>query len=180
MEMGMDWNALGLEIHEAARKVFDDLKKAHPEEEVYAYALYTDSGAMTVLGSANSVRGFEKAISQQPDTSPATLAYYKWATSEWAYEGWKSSYFNEISEQLRTSKDRADFSSFKRNILASMKGALKKLDEEGFFGTGAEREKVVLFISVTDDDSAESVENESAILLNPKSIAEKFALRYER
>jgi hypothetical protein len=177
--MGMDWNALQHKICKAARKAFDDLRKAHPEEEFYAYALYTDSGAMTVLGSANSVRGLEKAISQQSDALAATLAYYKWATPEWAYEGWKSSYFKETSEQIGTSNDRAAFPSFKRNVLVSMTGALKKLDDEGFFGAGAEREKVVLFISVTDDDSAESIENESANVLNPKSVFEKFALRYE-
>jgi hypothetical protein len=92
----MDWNALEFEIYKAARDAFDDLRKAHPDEEFYAYALYTDGDAMTVLASANSLRGFAKAVSQQSDTSAATLAYYKWATSEWACEGWKSSYFKEI------------------------------------------------------------------------------------
>jgi hypothetical protein len=175
----MDWNTLELEIYKAARNAFDDLRGAHPDEEFYAYALYTDGDAWTVCPAANSLRGFEKAISQQPDPSAATLAYYKWATSEWAYEGWKSSYFREISAQLRAWENRADLATFKRNVAASMIGALKKLDADGFFGAGVEREKLALFISVTDDDSAESVENESAKLLNPKSVYERFAPRYE-
>src|SRR5215475_6857877 len=78
MEMGMDWNALELKICEAARKAFDDLKKAHAEEQFYVYALYTDGDATTVLGSANSVLGFEKTVSQQSDMSTSTLTYYKW------------------------------------------------------------------------------------------------------
>jgi hypothetical protein len=175
----MDWNALEFEIYKTARNAFDDLRKAHPDEEFYAYALYTDSDAWTVCPAANSLRGFAKAVSQQSDTSAPTLAYYKWATSEWAYEGWKSSCFKEISAQLRASENRAYLAMFKQSVAAAMMGALKKLDADGFFGVGAEREKVVLFISVTDDDSAESVENESARLLNPKSIYERFALRHE-
>jgi hypothetical protein len=176
----MDWIALEFEIYKAARNAFDDLRKAHPEEEFYAYALYTDGDAMTVCPSANSLRAFAKAASQQSDTSASDLAYYKWATSEWAYEGWKSSYFKEISTQLRASEEnRANLATFKRSVAASMMGALKMLDADGFFGVGAEREKLVLFISVTDDDSAESAENESARLLNPKSVYERFAPRYE-
>jgi hypothetical protein len=175
----MDWNALEFEIYKAARNAFDDLRKTHPDEEFYAYALYTDSDACTVCPAANSLRGFAKAVSQESDLSAADVAYYKWATSEWAYEGWKSSYFREISAQLRASENRANFATFKRGVAASMIGALKKLDADGFFGVGAEREKLVLFISVTDDNSAESVENESARLLNPKSVYERFALRYE-
>jgi hypothetical protein len=179
----MDWNALEYEIYRAARNAFDDLRKAHPDEEFYAYALYTDSDAGTVCPAANSLREFAKAVSQESDLSAADLAYYKWATSEWAYEFGKASYFKEISAQLMASvlalENQANHATFKRNVAASMTGALKKLDADGFFGVGAEREKLVLFISVTDDDSAESVENESARLLNPKSAYERFALRYE-
>lgn len=174
----MDWNALELEIYNATRKAFEDLRREHSNEEFYAYALYTDSDAMTVQASANSLHGFEKAVSHQSDTSAATLAYYKWATSEWAYEGWKASFFKEISAQLRTSESRKSLATFKQNVSAAMTGALKKLDAEGFFGVNAEREEVVLFISVTDDDQAQSVEDDSARLLNPRSVSERFARRY--
>jgi hypothetical protein len=35
-----------------------------------------------------------------------------------------------------------------------MVAALKLLESEGFFGTGAERNKIVLFVSISNDDDA--------------------------
>ncbi|WP_049973835.1 DUF4303 domain-containing protein [Azospirillum sp. B4] len=121
----MDWTALKTRIVNATRKAVSDLRLAHGTDTVYAYALYTDSGAMTVVLSANSVQGFDAAVSSQGDRSPATLAYYKWATAEWAYEGWGGPEFKDICTDLRTSPDRRDFSKFKAALLDTMTGALK-------------------------------------------------------
>lgn len=175
----MEFETLSEKISEAARKAFLDLRSSHADEEFYAYALYTDSGVMTVLASANSVQSLEKITEEEEDRSPETLAYYKWATSEWAYEGWRSVEFKEISANLRNSPDRGPFDKFRKNVFQSMIKALKTLDEEGFFGTGAAREKLVLFVTVTDDNEAEAMENASAKILNSPSLYEKFSKRYD-
>lgn len=50
-----DFSDFKKEIAQAAKGSFEDLRAAHPEEHFYAYALYTDSDAMTVVPAANSL-----------------------------------------------------------------------------------------------------------------------------
>lgn len=181
----MEWKEVTEKIYESTKKVFGDLMHSRAGEEFYAYALYTDSSAMTVMPAANSVQGLERRFAKEEDKSAASLAYYKWVTSEWLYEAWQSDEFSQISAELRdylfssNFADGNDEDQFRKRVLQSMNEALKKLDNEGFFGEGEAREKLVLFITLTDDDSAEAVENESAKILNSASSFEEFVRRYE-
>jgi uncharacterized membrane protein YebE (DUF533 family) len=175
----MQWEELRKLISEATLKFFCDLRETHTDEDFYAYALYTDSSAMTVLPSVNSTQKLQQIIEKAEDKTLSSLAYYKWATSEWAYEGGQTDGFREISKKLRNSADRECFDQFKQKVLQTMIAALKALDEDGVFGTGVQREQVVLFITIVDDNDAEKIENESAKLLNPFSIYDIFIRRYE-
>jgi hypothetical protein len=56
--------------------------------------------------------------------------------------------------------------------------ALRQLDAEQFFGTGDARDRVTLFVSVSDDDGALDIETKSAEVLNPPPVAAAFAKRY--
>lgn len=44
--------------------------------------------------------------------------------------------------------------------------AMKRLDNKGFFGTGEDREKVVINVEIAPPDG---IEKENALFLNPKS-----------
>ncbi|WP_373233277.1 DUF4303 domain-containing protein [Cohnella sp.] len=181
----MEWKEVTTKIYESTKRAFGDLMHSRADEQFYAYALYTDSSAMTVVPAANSVQGLERRFTEEEDKSAASLAYYKWATSEWFYEAWQDDEFSHISDELRdylfssNFSDQNDEDQYRKRVLQSMIEALKKLDDEGFFGEGEAREKLVLFITLTDDDSAEAVENESAQILNSASAYEKFVGRYE-
>lgn len=52
------------DIADAARATFKALRALHPDEHFYAFALYTDSGAMTVVPAANSVEGLRRMRAQ--------------------------------------------------------------------------------------------------------------------
>jgi hypothetical protein len=56
--------------------------------------------------------------------------------------------------------------------------ALRLLDQEGLFGVGAERERITLFVTISDDNGAEELENISAKLLNPPAVFDRFIKRY--
>lgn len=173
----MDWSVLSDEIYEATKKAFVSLEEAFPSEDFYAYALYTDSGAMTVVPAANSLQGLQSKLDDDNDQS--LTSYYQWASSEWKYEAWKSEEFAHISKALRESPERVRFDVFKENLIKAMVLALKKMDNDGFFGEGAKRKKITLFITISDDDSAEWVENESAKALNPPDTADLFLNRFD-
>ncbi|WP_254217692.1 DUF4303 domain-containing protein [Burkholderia multivorans] len=56
---------------------------------------------------------------------------------------------------------------------------LRLLDQEGLFATGAEREKITLFVTISDDDGSVDLENKSAKVLNPPSVFDRFIKRYD-
>lgn len=166
-------------ICEAARKAFSDLRSVKGDEDFYAYALYTDSSVMTVVPAANSEQRLDEVLAGEDDKSHGTYCYYKWAVSEWAYESWKAEAFKEISTYLRTSPERDSFPVFRETVINTMTAALNELRQEGLFGDKKDSEKIVLFISMTDDDSSEEIENNSAKALNSTAGYERFIHRYD-
>src|SRR5271166_3494257 len=56
----------------------------------------------------------------------------------------------------------------------AMAMGLRDLDAEGFFGTGPEREKVTIFCSMVDSEETVWLEAESAQLLNPPQVYDRF------
>ena len=187
--MSLDQQNLSAVIRDAARQAFGDLRRAHPEETFYAFALYTDDGWMTIVPSANSEEGFQRAISSEPDQTSHHA--YRWSTAEWAYEAAGNEHFDAANELLNASSadeepDDSDETEEVRlyreqgdALIASMVEGLRLLDAEGFFGTGEERGRVTLFVSISDSDEAEEVETISARQLNPPNVAAAFAKRYE-
>lgn len=122
------------EILQAAKASFDDLKHSFSKEHFYGYCLYTDSSAMTVMPAANSEEGLQGTLKEMEVTDDSEIPEFKWAIAEWKYEAWKSNNFKLISQKLRTSQDRSDIASFAKKLQSDMVIALKKLDEDGYFG----------------------------------------------
>src|SRR5690606_1777673 len=88
-------------IRDAARHVFTRLRGQHPDETFYAFALYTDDGAMTVVPAANSEEGLAAAL-EKAQADPEERSYYRWATAEWAYEAYDpDGHFGEICTRVR-------------------------------------------------------------------------------
>ncbi|RQU04049.1 DUF4303 domain-containing protein [Burkholderia cepacia] len=172
------------EIADAARVTYRALLAAHPGEHFYAFALYTDSGAMTVVSAANSEEGLMRIREQMEVGDDEDAPEFTWATGEWAYEAAESDSFNPLCKKLADTVlgpnfPEANFGQFFKSLQSDMIEALRLLDQEGLFGTGAEREKITLFVTISDDNGAEELENESAKILNPPTVFDRFIKRYE-
>ncbi len=184
--MSLDSQRLSALVRDAARQAFGDLRRSRADEAFYAFALYTDDGWMTIVPAANSEEGLRRA--NQDDQDPTDLRYTRWATAEWAYEAVGGEHFDAANELLNASDEEGaeadDAAEDPRHrakgeaLLGSMVEGLRLLDAEGFFGTGERRDKVTLFISISDSDEAEEVETSSARQLNPPGVAAAFAKRY--
>lgn len=180
----IDFSDFQREIADAARATFKALRALHPDEHFYAFALYTDSGAMTVVPAANSVEGLSRVRAQQAVADDDPDPWYVWGCPEWAYAAAEASPFNAIcgklaDEVLSPTFVRSRFAEFSRQLHADMIEALRLLDRDGLFGTGEAREAITLFVSISDDDAAEALENESAKALNPPAVADTFLRRYD-
>lgn len=180
--MGIDGQSLTLDIAAAARASFSHLLARHGEEVFYAFALYTDEDCWTVLPAANSLEQFQARVEAERTTDPQQLAADRWSTAEWAYECFAAEPFDVICEQLRDHcgalpNDPSEFSAFKAAVHEAMIAALKVLDDSGFFAK--HRDSAVLFITSSDGEEAEALEDRSARLLNPPGIYEAFRRRYD-
>ncbi|MFJ3468101.1 DUF4303 domain-containing protein [Pseudomonas sp. NPDC090201] len=179
----MNWSELQECIYNSTKNAFIELCEGHSEEEFYAFVLYTDSSVMSISPSANSIEALDEKIEQElddEDRTPANEAYYKWAFSEWAYETVGGEFFRGINKSLRESAERSDFEEFKRKVLDAMIGALDLLVKERFFDSISKAaEGAVVFASMADDDASESIENESAKVINSTSTYDKFLVRYD-
>lgn len=172
------------EIRDAARETYRALLAKHPGEHFYAFALYTDSGAMTVVPAANSEEGLQRVRKQMavPDEESATE--FRWGTGEWVYECAEAHSFNQLCKRLAdtvlsTDFPAAEFGRFFNDLQRDMIEALGLLDREGLFGIGAERERLTLFVTISDDNRAEELENVSAKVLNPPAVSDRFIRRYD-
>jgi hypothetical protein len=135
--MAFDFEALACKIEIATRKAFIHIQRQHPEDDIYAFALYSDDGAMTVCAAANSVEHLENADLDQH-------RYYKFEPAEWKYEGSgfgeADSLLGEICTIVRnriTDIDDDDggiqFEEFQSRLYETCIEVLKKLHGEGFF-----------------------------------------------
>lgn len=176
----MDWEKLTADVVVATTAAFGSLISEKADEHFYAFALYTDEYAETILPSANSIERHEAKLRDRGGQYPAV---YKWGTAEWAYEAWNADLFTGIYRGLEKHRktlpdSEVDHASYKNSVHECMITALKRMDENGFFAKG--RENITLFISSSDDDEAFEMENQSARQLNPEPIYLSFLGRYEK
>lgn len=175
----MDWDGLKEHIADAVIQSLPKLLAAHPGEYVYAIALYTDSSAMTVALAANSWEALEIKLRAEDELDRQDLeAAYTWATSEWVYEGWGGQRFEPVCERLRESEARSDFDTFKQTVISCMVEALECVSRKGIFESIC-HVRPILFVSMTDDNAAEGIENSSARMLNSNEVLHKFLARYQ-
>lgn len=175
----MDWRELEAEIFTATEKALMDLKKAHGDEQFYACVLYTDSSAMTIAFSTNSEEALKAKLDlEDPLERDELESYYKWTSSEWEYEAWGGEYFKNPCRLIRESGERIDISGFKKKIFAIMTSVLGRLRKNEAF-QDFKNQNPMLFVTVTDDDGAEKIENETARALNSSLMYEKFSKRFD-
>ncbi|UFH50451.1 DUF4303 domain-containing protein [Pseudomonas sp. KNUC1026] len=177
----MDWIEFADNVFIAAKETFLEIQKKHEAEVFYAFALYTDSSAMSLGCSANSLQALEQKLRHEDYEGAAAedLAYIKWSSSEWAYEGIGAERFAEACRQLRATSEPGDVDSLCEKLEAVLAQVLSRLNDEGVFKSNRQAAKPVIFVTVTDDDDAERMENETAAKLNEGAALFEFLNRYE-
>lgn len=128
----MNFEILQQNIEKATKKAFLEIVDTCGAGDIYAFALYSDEGAMTVCPSTNTLKHLENA--DQDD-----LAYCKFEPAEWKYEmKGADQEFNEICDQLRAELDQNEeddewFLHFQKKLYDTCIDVLEKLKNENFF-----------------------------------------------
>ena len=154
----------------AARAAFLSLKET-TKEHFYFYVFIFDQGLHPYI-SAWSYEALEKSIVEQK-ISDEEKSWWKWdcADSPYAVYGYDE-FFCEVSELLDKRADELSKAELYGPEWATrmncMEEAMKRLDSSGLFGTGKERECVVINVEQQPPD-AYSSEYKRALRLNPSS-----------
>jgi Domain of unknown function (DUF4303) len=181
--------ALEVQVRKAARRAFKEVASAHPEDQLCAFALYSDDGAMTVCPSINTSQHLAAMQRKHPDEA----MYYKFATPEWKYEATGAeAAFRAICEQVRTQAlafegvTEADaktlagvsplrmvpaargFGTFKRALFETCLRVLETLRRDRLFAG------VMLVFAVSDTDSSARRELAMIKRLNDKAVVDEF------
>jgi hypothetical protein len=165
------------QLKRAAKAAITDLRAAHPDETIYAFALYTDDDVRGVWPAANTEEAFAEAVARYNFNDERNNAGIRFSTGEWKYEGFGREHFGQSHDAVTAmAEEHADgFPRFRQQILDVMVEVLAALDADGVFGRGPERERITLLCAVTDaDEFAEEFQERSIRMLNPPAVVASY------
>ena len=151
------------------------LKEIVSKSDVYAVSLYSDESATSISFGANSIENFEKNVSEKNATIIEDIAYYKWAPDEWDFEGYNAEKFRDINKWLYENSERDDFEMFFQKTIETMISVLRKSKNI----IKNDLEKITFFVTITDNDIAEEIENKSSREINTPDVHCSFMKRYD-
>lgn len=165
----------------AARISFAAYREQHPDEDFFAFGLFTGNEVVGAVAAANTEQYIQRAIQESAEGAYdiPEMGQMRYCPMEWAYcgaEGEAKEQWSRILEmqyKLRLTGNLL-VQAYQEKALETMILALGDLDAEGFFGTGAERERVILVIWVAESDDTEKWWIRSAKELNPQAVYERF------
>ena len=165
-----DFNSFKLEMEEMARAAFKYYVEKH--DDIYAFSLYSDEGAMTVCPGGNTVSFLD-------ENGADDYEYYKFSPEEWLYQGdGADELVGKLCNKLRDVLDEYEdddswFEWFQENLYQSCFGVLLKLKNGDFFRKTAGRDSFLIF-AVTEFEMAPEKLKSMAQALNDNSYAPEY------
>lgn len=151
-------------IREAAEKDMQKIIALVGNEHIYTVAMVTDSDCVSLFMAVNTIEYLDK--NGGPDSEN------KWIPDEWGYSDGDNSALANLStllwEHSETLPDKAFF-------FDAVISAMKQLKEAGAFGEHSEA--ITFFVSISDDDETENMEDFSAKQLNTTQLTAAFLNR---
>lgn len=176
-------------VHVAAKGVFTDLLRAHPDQAFYAFGLWTDDSLQFLHPMANTEASLSETVQgYQQTVDPKYGIVSSHDSLRWSYGDWgfascdEAGHFDEINRLLSENFDRMvetededededeDDTLFVDEInrlTDAVATGLYRLDKEGLFGAGKARGKVTLML--VGDLASELIEA-SVKVLNPPAV----------
>lgn len=182
---------LDSKIENAVKEDVKKILKEVGDERIYAAALVTDSDCITLFLALNTYEYMKKRDREYLDIidlseemkknlEDGSASLTKWLPDEWGYSDGNKSQLNEISKLLfkhdeETEYDEEEYEESQQLFLETVTSAFKRLIEENVFGEYSK--EITYFISMSDDERAEEIENQSAGELNSRELYEAFLNR---
>lgn len=177
------------------RHAYLTLQGNRPGETVCALALGTDDDVIGFGARAITEEQFASLLAEDIRKYPATGMIHRYCREAGLWvspDEWPDiDYSTRIAEAVRQSdpfesitwyldfKDEwrastgCTHAEYRRRAFRAAIDALRSLDSGGLFGTGSARDKIVLFLSITDSDDDYFLQIESSRMLNPRRVARR-------
>lgn len=155
-------------LQSAFRNAVTDLREKHPER-FYFYVFMLDAPLCPYI-SACSYEAYERSLVRDA-IAEEDKAWWKWdyCDSEYCVYGYDE-YFGEaakmLAERAKGMDDDELYGDEWDTRVASMEEVLRRLDSEGFFGTGEERKGVIINAECVPPSY---LERQRVLRLNPQS-----------
>lgn len=134
-------------------------------EHIYTAALVTDSYCGSLFLAVNTLEYLESEDEEPDDES-------KWHPDEWGYSDGHGSELVKLSKSLWENHNTLPGEAFFFNAMIS---AMKQVKDSGIFGERTQ--EITFFVSISDDEEAENLEDSSAMMLNCTELASIFLNR---
>ena len=151
-------------VGDAAAKDLRGILNQTDGENIYAVALVTDSNCCSLFLAVNTV----EYLNNEADGSDEC----RWHPDEWGYSDGHGSELVKLSAMLWENYSNFPGEAFFFNALIS---AMKRLKESCHLKERAD--EITFFVSISDDERAENLEDLSAKQLNPPALASAFLNR---
>ncbi|WP_176611615.1 DUF4303 domain-containing protein [Actinomadura sp. WMMB 499] len=186
--MGADpvrWAAieeLAVPLADAARAAFTQARDAHPGETFYCYGLFTGPLLEYILPTCSSEEGLRAVArvyaAEFGGLVGAQADGLRWSPADSPHHMLGEHHFGPVADLL--ARRDADAGESDEDVEAEVETrleacfrALARLDREGFFGDGDERERVI--VTVLQGDQSDRSRLENARRLNPPAAVARLA-----
>lgn len=185
-------NELSIKVQYAVEKDMKEIVKDVGKEQIYVASLVTDSDYTSLYFAVNTFERMKQKDEKYLDMLKSSLSsekieaikrgnasFIKWIPAEWEYSKGKTSELAKISEML-FAKEKCNPKEYKKNkesimntiILGYKKAIAEKILEKNSV-------EIVYFISTSDGEQMQELENYSSKELNTEEIHAKFLRRFE-
>jgi hypothetical protein len=168
----LDYDLLQKAIEVGAKRAFLEICATHDAEKITGFALYSDSGGMTICNAAMSNSSF--------DEDDEDFEYYRTNPNEWPLEtdvGLLLAYRMILvpSYEYLEMPFETEVPDFVDRFFETVVRALEKLDASQLFGTGPERENFLLLFGASDGGPIK----DHVRRLNPPTVFARFAACFD-
>ena len=159
------WQNVAAMIRDAVAADLREIIGRIDDERIYTAALVTDRYCCSLFLAVNTLEYLESE-DEEPDDET------KWHPDEWGYSDGHGSELVKLSKSLWENHNTLPGEAF---FFSAMISAMKQVKDSGIFGERTD--EITLFISISDDEDAENLEDSSAMTLNSPELAAVFLNR---
>ncbi len=174
-----DFEQLRREMAGACRLTFSAYRKLLTNEQIYAYALCADGSGKRPTPAINTKESLNRALDQYiHDDETVEMGVVTYCPEEWGYRGAVDSvtYWGPIWDKIDACYQSGAHSAedCQNGVAEAMIGALRDLDQKGFFGTDEQRAEVTVLVWMTDLSKGRDWWIRSVRELNPAPVVDAF------